>query len=88
MGSHNVIMLMIGACLILILFLLFSNPLKALVRVVANGGLGIIGLAAANTLLAPLGVFVGINPVTAAIIGFLGLPGFVALYVAGFIFRV
>ncbi|MCL2853425.1 MAG: pro-sigmaK processing inhibitor BofA family protein [Defluviitaleaceae bacterium] len=87
MSSSDIIMLMIGVCVVLIIYLLFSNPLKMLVRVALGGAAGVVGMLAMNTFLAPLGVFVGINPVTVLLVGILGLPGFAMLYIASFIFK-
>ena len=86
MSSSDIIMLMIGACVILIIYLLFTNPIKTLVRIVIGCAVGAVGMLAANSFLAPLGVFVGINPVTVLIVGVLGLPGFVMLYIASLLF--
>ena len=81
MSSSDIIMLMIGACIILIALMLFERPIRALARVALSGAAGAVGMLAANTFLAPLGIFVGINPLTVLIVAFLGLPGFVVMYV-------
>ena len=68
-----------GMGLIAILF--FNRQLRAVVSVVRNAVLGGIGIWLCNMLLAPFGLAVGINLLTVFIVGVLGIPGFVLLYV-------
>jgi len=81
MIASDIIMLMIAACVVLVIITLFADPLKTLIRVAIGSVVGVVGMVAANTLLAPFGVFVGVNLITALIVGVLGIPGFIMLYI-------
>lgn len=85
MDSTQTIFWMAVACLVFIGLLIFAKPLKVLVRIMVQGVLGCIGIFLMNFLMGSFGVSVGINILTAFIIGVLGLPGFVLLYAAGFV---
>ena len=85
MGSVNIIMVMIGVCAILLAFMLVERPLRLLLRMAAGGAAGVLGMLSANILLAPFGLFVGINIATVLVVGLLGLPGFVTLYIASYL---
>ena len=80
MNSSQVIGWMIVICLLFMVFIVFSKPLKYLARCCLNGAIGISGIFVLDFLLSPLGIAVGINGYTALITGFLGLPGFISLY--------
>jgi len=67
-----------GMGLVAILF--FNRQLKAVFSVVRNAALGGIGIWLCNMLLAPFGLAVGINLLTVFIVGILGIPGFMLLY--------
>ena len=86
MGYSDIIMLMIAACAALIVLMLISSPVNAAARITLNGVIGIIGILAANVFLSPFGMFVGINVLTVLIVGLLGFPGFVSLYIASLMF--
>jgi len=73
--------LWIGVGLVLALIVLFFNDkmrifAKYLIRA-AMGGASIIGI---NAVIAPMGIAVGINALTAAVTTFLGIPGIIMLY--------
>jgi len=86
MGSLDITLLMIIACTALIVFMLLSSPLSALARIALGSAIGTVGMLAANVFLAPFGLFVGINIITVLIVGVLGLPGFVTMYIASMMF--
>ena len=67
-----------GLGLVAILF--FNRQIKATFNIVRNAVLGIAGILACNMLLAPVGVAVGVNMLTVFIVGVLGIPGFLLLY--------
>jgi hypothetical protein len=46
---------------------------------------GVLGSFAFNLILSPLGLSIGVNYLNAFIVGLLGLPGFVSLYILSFI---
>lgn len=77
------IMTMIVVCVAVGALMLFSRPLKAVIRFAAGAVLGMAAVYALNIYFPSVNV--GINPVTAMITGFLGVPGFAALIVAGLI---
>ena len=79
-GIEVLIIVMIIGILLLIpkLAVLF---LKAIVQ----GSIGAIIMLAVNFVLTPLGLFVGINIITVAVVGILGLPGLLSLYILQFI---
>ena len=64
----------------LVAMLFFNRQVKALFYVLRNAVLGIAGIWAANMVLAPMGLFVGVNVLTVFIVGILGIPGFFLLY--------
>jgi inhibitor of the pro-sigma K processing machinery len=58
-----------------ILGMLLVLPMKLIVRLVINGIVGAIALIIFNVFGTYLGVTIGVNPITALIAGFLGIPG-------------
>jgi len=50
--------------------------------VLRNMIIGVGGILGVNFLLAGMGIAVGVNLITAAVVGLLGLPGFLLLYAA------
>ena len=59
------------------------NNMKWLFSVLRNMVLGVGSILAINFLLAGVGISVGINAITAVVVGLLGLPGVVLLYAVG-----
>ena len=82
MPGNNLIILLIIGCIIIAAMIMVSQPLKLFSRMLLRGAAGIAGIFVANILLAFTGVAVGVNLMTVLIISLLGIPGFVALYVA------
>jgi inhibitor of the pro-sigma K processing machinery len=62
--------------------LLYSRQFRWLGRVGRNMLLGTGGMLAANAALATAGLAVGVNLITALVVGVLGVPGFLMLYLA------
>lgn len=85
MDSSQVIGWMIIACLLFVVFIIFSKPLKKLAKVCINSVIGVSALFITNFLLSPFGISVGINIYTALITGILGIPGFIGLYIVSII---
>jgi pro-sigmaK processing inhibitor BofA len=79
----NGLIIAAGACFVF--YLLYTRQFRWLVGVVRNALLGAIGFLALNTVLSPVGLVVGVNALTVFIVGILGLPGFVLLYVTRWI---
>ena len=67
------IFLAIGA--VYILGMLLVLPIKLIVRLIINGIIGAIALIVFNLFGSYLGVTIGVNPITALMAGFLGVPG-------------
>lgn len=67
------IFLAVGA--VYILGILLVLPMKLIVRLVINGIVGAIALIVFNMFGSYLGITIGVNPITALIAGFLGIPG-------------
>jgi len=61
-------------------YLLYTGQFKWLFSVVRNMMLGVAGILGVNALLSGIGLAVGINAITALIVGLLGVPGFLLLY--------
>ena len=81
MDSSQVIGTMIAACVLFAALTVFSGPLKAAARIFANACVGVLGIAAANFILASQNFAIGINFLTAGYIGVFGLPGFISLFI-------
>ncbi len=58
---------------------IFFKPLKFLGRIILNSLIGAVVLILFNYFGRYTGVYIGVNEITALIIGILGLPGFIAL---------
>jgi len=80
-----VILLMLAVCACFLAYLVYTGQFKWMMRVVRNMALGIIGILGLNVLLSGVGIAVGINAITALIVGLLGLPGLMFLYATRFL---
>ena len=80
MDSFMWLMLALGAGFLA--YLLYTRQFGWLIRVVRNMALGIAGMLVFNLMLAGMGLSVGINAITALVVGLLGAPGFLLLYAA------
>ena len=65
--------------LILIVFKLFSAPLRLELKVGANTLLGFLALIALDLFSPLLGLHIGVNLINALLVGILGLPGLALL---------
>ncbi len=83
MGNVSIEMILAYAVALLLMYalgwLLFV-PLKYLWRLILNGILGGLLLVAINLVGGLFGVTLAINPVTALVAGFLGIPGVALLF--------
>ncbi|SHJ98550.1 pro-sigmaK processing inhibitor BofA family protein [Propionispora hippei] len=68
-----------GIILIYLLGRMFLMPLRLIFRLIYNGLVGGIMLWAVNFVGAHMGFTLAINPITALVAGFLGLPGVILL---------
>ena len=80
MESSESIMLMIVICVGFMLFVVFSKPIKYVLKVLLRGGVGIIGIYILNFVTASMGVSLGLNFLTFFVTGVLGIPGLLLLY--------
>ena len=70
----------IGALvLVIVLARVFAKPFKFILRLLLNSVLGIALIMLINSFSAQTSLFIGINPVTAAVCGLLGIPGVLLL---------
>ena len=74
--------------LVLIIFKLFSTPLRLALKVGANTVLGFLALVALDLFSPILGLHIGVNLVNALIVGILGLPGLALLVLLQWVFLV
>jgi len=82
LGGSNLIIILIIGCIIIGAMIMISQPIKFFSRMLIRGAAGIAGIFITNVLLSFAGIAVGVNLMTVLIISLLGIPGFVALYVA------
>ena len=78
----NLLWLMLALAAGFLAYLLYTRQFGWLVRVVRNMALGVAGILVVNMMLTNFGLSVGVNAVTALIVGLLGAPGFMLLYAA------
>jgi len=62
-------------------------PLKIVIRLVYNALVGGVALLLLNLVGGYFGLHIALNPVTALVVGFLGVPGVVLLLVLRYILR-
>lgn len=75
-GGFNVILAYVfGILLIYLVGRIFVMPIKFVFTLIYNGLVGGVMLWVLNLLGTHIGFTIGINPLTALIAGFLGLPG-------------
>ncbi|MCL2405964.1 MAG: pro-sigmaK processing inhibitor BofA family protein [Defluviitaleaceae bacterium] len=78
----SIMWLMLALGVGFVAYLLYTRQFGWLIRVVRNMALGVVGMLVFNLMLSGFGLSVGINAVTALIVGLLGAPGFMMLYAA------
>lgn len=83
---QSVAVYVLGLILALLIARIMSKPLKFMLRIVFNTLIGGVILILINTIGAEWGILMGVNPVTAAITGILGVPGIILLFVLKYIF--
>ncbi len=65
--------------------LAMHKQIKFIFKVSVQALFGALGFVIANSVLAAFNIFVGINFVTLLIVGLLGFPGFISLYIINYI---
>ncbi|QSZ27407.1 pro-sigmaK processing inhibitor BofA family protein [Aceticella autotrophica] len=84
--EYNIIIAyVVGLFLLYILGWLLVVPRKFLLRLILNGIFGAVILNFLDIAGKSFGLYVGINPVTALIAGFLGIPGIILLIILQYI---
>jgi len=78
-GFDVIIAYVVGLLLLLLVGWLLITPIKLLLKFLANGLIGGIMLLVLNLVGGGIGISVAINPVTALIAGFLGVPGIILI---------
>ena len=79
---ENILSVLIPVLLIFVLLRIIALPVRFAVKVFLNCACGFACLWLLNWISGFTGVFFPINPVTAAVAGFLGLPGIAVLATA------
>ena len=82
-----VIKWMIVICGVFIGLIVFSKPIKYILRFLIQAVCGLLGAVVFNFILAPLSLSIGLNYLNFFIVGLLGAPGFVSLYLAALFCR-
>ena len=75
----------LGGLIIFFSFFVCSAPLKYIVLFLLNSFVGCFLLSLANILLKHLGIYVGINPITAVCTGIMGIPGALSVIILAII---
>lgn len=79
--SSTIIAFAVGLVALYVIGLLLVVPIKIILKLIINGIVGGITLLLINFLGGFIGLTIGINPVTAVIVGFLGVPGVILLFI-------
>lgn len=74
-----------GLILLFIIGYFLIIPIKFILRLVINGIIGGIVLLILNFVGGFFGISIGINPITALIVGFLGVPGILLILIVQYI---
>ncbi len=75
MASTTILAYSFGGVMLYLLMWYFYKPLKYFMNIVVKSAFGCLGLLLFNLLSGITGVTVGVNLITAFIVGVLGLPG-------------
>lgn len=81
MDGHIIAAYLFGLVLLYLLARLLYVPLRYIGRLLMNALIGLLLLILFNALGSFVGLYVALNPVTALIVGFLGIPGVIVLFV-------
>lgn len=81
MSIGTVLAFIFGLFLLYLIGILLVIPIKIIMKLVVNGIIGGILLLLVNLVGGFLGLTIAINPLTAIIAGFLGIPGIILLLI-------
>ncbi len=65
----------LGVLIVFVAAKIFFVPLKKVLKIVANSLLGAVVLMVVNIFSPVLNIYIGVNPVSALVLGLLGVPG-------------
>ncbi len=65
----------LGMLIIFVVAKIFLTPLKIIFKLILNSALGVILLLFINLFSSLTGIYIGINAITAILLGIFGLPG-------------
>ena len=82
---ENILSLIAPVLLVFLLLRIIAMPVRLTIKLLLNSACGFLCLWLLNWISGFTGIFFPINPVTAAIAGFLGLPGIGVLAVVQYI---
>lgn len=81
MNSNQIVFILIGICSLLLVFTLFQKQVFFLVKFIVRSLVGVLGYTLLNGVLGYFGMQVGINLITVAFVGLLGIWGFLTMIV-------
>jgi len=81
----QMVLWMIGACVAVMLVMVFVRSKRGVVRALVRGAAGVLAMLALNAAMLPMGFAVGLNVFTVAVVGVLGMPGLLLLYAMGWV---
>ena len=83
--TPQLLLWLIGICVAVMLVLVFARSKRAVVKAVVRGAAGALAMLAINAAAVPVGLAVGLNVFTVALVGVLGAPGLLLLYAMGWV---
>ena len=86
--SDLVIYSMLAVLSLAALLTALGKPFRAFLRLAVRSVMGACAIFAADFILSPLSLSVGINCFTAVFAGLLGIPGFVTLYILAYLMMI
>ncbi len=78
----NFSVILIGVCFVLILLISFKKQVKYILQFSIRSAIGVLGFSIINMVTGSY--IVGINLISILTVGFLGIPGFISLYILQF----
>lgn len=85
MNSSEAITFMIAICVIILIYMVLANQFNYILKCLIRSAMCMGLISILNYFLAPFGYLMGVNMINAFIVGILGLPGVVLLYVSNMI---
>ncbi len=86
MSFPSMVGYILGLLILFVVTKIFFKPLRFFVKLAANSVLGAVLLWLLNLLRPVIGIYIGINPVTALVTGLFGIPGICLLLLLQIIF--